>query len=195
MGAFTTFDLLALGTVIACIVVSTMRGMISELFHFCGWIISLLMARLLSAPTATIVFPAMQPRALAVMCSFVLVFMITRILQQALLIILNSAISKAKLTSVNRIMGGILGALKGILFVSIGVFACSFSSLPQEDGWRNAASAPFFESIVNGAIPYLPEIFANQVHFPQRNNTNIDDEESHAVRYKPSVEHLTPKGY
>lgn len=195
MGAFTTFDLFALGIVIACIVVSTMRGMVSELFHFCGWIISLLMARLLSSPIANVVFPAMQPRALAVMCSFVFVFMIARILQQALLIILNSAINKAKLTSVNRIMGGILGLLKGILFVSIGVFACSFSTLPQEDGWRNAASAPFFESIVNGAIPYLPEIFANQVHFPERNNLDSNSEEHHSMRHKPSVERLTPKGY
>ena len=194
---FTTFDLLALGTVLGCTAISAMRGMISELFDFGGWIVSLILARTFATPAAAVVFPAMQPRAMAVVCSFVLIFILTRLLQHFLRFAFNSAIRNSKLTTgVNRIMGGILGSLKGILFVSIAVFALSFSSLPRSLEWQQAVTAPFFETLVKAAVPYLPEIFADQVHFPRE---PLEPDEPKKKRRRPPalppVEQLSPRGY
>ena len=58
-----------------------------------------------------------------------------------------------------------LGSLKGVLVVSITVLLCAFSDLPKSSEWRDAVSAPFFESIALMGTPYLPEFLAKQVNF------------------------------
>lgn len=192
---FTVFDLFSLGTILLCMVISATRGMVSELFDFGGWIISLILARMLATSVAASVFPSMQPRAMAVVCSFVLVFVVARLLQSLLRFALNSAINKAKLTSLNRMMGGLLGTLKGILFVGIAVFACSFSNLPRTPEWQDAATAEFFETLVKASAPYLPEILADQVHFPQRGLSDDLPEQRRRKRNSGEVERLVPRGY
>lgn len=191
---FTLFDLLAIGTVTVCLLIGTSRGLIDELFNFFGWIVSLILARTLASPVADAVLPTMQPRQMAVVCSFVIVFIGARLLQHFVRFALHSAISKAKLTNVNRMLGGLLGILKGILFVCLAVFICSFSNLPYSDDWRNAHTSEFFENMVKSATPMLPEVFADQVHFPARglNGNSEPPPRKHRRQRPPEVEKLQP---
>ena len=41
----TTFDLFAFGTILFCIVLSAMRGLMGEVFSFVGWLVALAIAR------------------------------------------------------------------------------------------------------------------------------------------------------
>ncbi|RRD91499.1 CvpA family protein [Conchiformibius steedae] len=190
---FTLFDLLAVGTITVCLLIGTSRGLIDELFNFFGWIVSLILARMLASPVADAVLPTMQPRQMAVVCSFVIVFVGARLLQHFVRFALHSAISKAKLTNVNRMLGGLLGILKGILFVCLAVFVCSFSNLPYSDDWRDAHTSEFFENLVKGATPMLPEVFADQVHFPARDvNGSSEPPPRKPRRRPPEVEKLQP---
>lgn len=194
---FTVFDLFAVGTILVSMLISTSHGMVAELFDFFGWIISLILARALSSPIADNIMPNMQPRQMAIVCAFVLVFVATRLFQRLLRFALDSAINKAKLTHLNRLLGGILGIMKGVLFVGLAVFFCSFSSLPYSDDWQSAATSRFFEGVVKSATPLLPEAFADQVHFPARDAYNdyedIEPIKKERRRYqKPPVERLTP---
>lgn len=164
----TTFDLLALGLIAVCVAASAMRGLVGELWNFAGYILSLVLARVLAVPVSETVFPLMSPRPLAVVCAFVLVFVAARVAQHFLHYVFDHIIKTVKLSMVNRILGGCLGALKGVLFVSIIVLACSFSDMPKSPEWRNALTAPFFEQIAALGVPYLPDFLAEQVYFPSR---------------------------
>lgn len=188
---FTLFDMLAVGTIVVCLMISTSRGLVSELFDFFGWIVSLLVARMSAATVADSILTMMQPRQMAVMCAFVLVFITVRLFQHFLRFALNSAISKAKLTNINRMLGGVLGTLKGTLFVCLAVLMCSFSKLPQSDDWQNAATSEFFENLVKAGVPVLPDVFADQVHFPARELPDLPDPAPRSRR-APPVDKLTP---
>lgn len=166
---FNTFDV-AVGIIMfSCILLSTSRGMIDELFDFFGWIIALLLARLSANSVAAIAFPAMQPESMGVLCAFVLVFIVTRIILHLANYALHYFVKTTKLSNVNRLLGGLLGALKGVLFVTLGVFVCAFSDLPKSVEWQTAKSSRFFERNVEILASYMPPFLGSQIQFPPRN--------------------------
>lgn len=174
----TTFDFLALGTVFVCIVVSAMRGLLAELISFGGWIVALIVARMFAVPVSDVVFSTMQPRSMAVVCAFVLVYVVARIATVFVQYLLDFVVKKAKLSNVNRLLGALLGAVKGTLVVSFVVLACMFSSLPQEPEWKDALSSAFFEETARMGAPYLPDFLADQLLFEQPENTEAANPET-----------------
>lgn len=168
MSSFTTFDLLALGMILTCIVMSAMRGLASELISFGGWLVSLIFARALCVSVGDSLLPNMQPRELATVCAFVLVFIVMQLLMHFLRYTLNRFINFAKLTYLNRALGALVGGLKGLFLVSLAVLVCSFSTIPQKEYWQNAKTSLFFENMAKFAIPYLPSFLGEQVVFPER---------------------------
>lgn len=160
---FTAFDFLALITLLVCTAMSAMRGLVAGLIALGGWIVALILARMLAVPVSDVVFSAMQPRPLAVVCAFVLVYILVRIGTVFLQYLLDMIVKTAQLSTLNRLLGGLLGAFKGVLVVSFVVLACMFSDLPQEAAWQQSFSAPFFEEIARLAIPYLPDFLAEQL--------------------------------
>ncbi|WP_373741462.1 CvpA family protein [Neisseria sp.] len=149
------FDIFAFGVTVACIVISMTRGVIVEVVALVTWIASFIAARMFAEPVSEIAFKTMQPRMLATALSFVLVFAASLLVLRLLRSLLTSAVSSVGLGGVNRILGGMFGALKGVLIVTVAVLACSFTDLPESDGWRKSVSAPFFETLADAAVPYL----------------------------------------
>lgn len=149
------FDIFAFGVTAACIVISMTRGVIVEVVALVTWVASFIAARIFAAPVSEIAFKTMQPRMLATVLSFVLVFAASLLVLRLLRSLLTSAVSSVGLGGVNRMLGGVFGALKGVLIVTVAVLACSFTDLPESDGWRKSVSAPFFETLADAAVPYL----------------------------------------
>lgn len=162
---FTAFDFLVLATVLVCTAVSAMRGLVAELISFGGWIVALIMARMLAVPVSDVVFSQMQPRPLAVVCAFVMVYVVARIATLFVQYLLDFVVKTAHLSTLNRLLGGLLGLLKGVLVVSFVVLACMFSSLPQEPAWQEAYTSPFFEETARMGAAYLPDFLADQLLF------------------------------
>lgn len=190
---FTTFDIAALLTVLVCLAISAMRGLMGEVVSFVGWIVALILARALAVPVSDVVFTSMNPRPMAVVCAFVLVYIIARIAIVLLHQVLDLVVKKVKLSGVNRMLGGILGTIKGVLVVGLVVLACSFSNLPQDPEWRNAVTAPFFEHIALMEKDYLPDFLANQVQLPSKGNMQAALEAAGASEPAPAkIQSLKP---
>lgn len=173
MMALTTFDLAALLLIFACVVISALRGLMGEVIAFMGWLVALVLARIFAVPVSDVVFASMNPRPMAVVCAFVLVYVIARIAVILLHQLLDLIVKKAKLSRINRLLGALLGATKGVLVVSLVVLACSFSDLPKNEEWRNAVTAPFFEDLALLEKDYLPDFLAQQVVFPAHDDVQV----------------------
>ncbi|MGB4882597.1 MAG: CvpA family protein [Neisseria sp.] len=160
------FDMLALGVVFICIVLSMMRGVIAELLGLLTWIVALLVAKIFAVSFAQFALTSIQPEAFAVVVGFVLLFVAAWLAQYFLRSLLTNAVSAVGLGSINRLFGGLFGAAKGIIIVTIAVLVCAFTDLPKTDGWRTALSAPYFEALAIVAVPYLPPVMADQIKYP-----------------------------
>ena len=149
-------DILAFGVIAACIVMSMIRGVIAEAGSLFAWVISFLLAKTFAVPFSEVAFKSIQPRALGVAISFVVIFFLARFLQQFLRTILTNAASSMGLGSVNRVLGGVFGAAKGVLLVTLAVMVCAHTNLPETEDWQSSYSIPYFQSLSEVIMPYLP---------------------------------------
>ena len=151
----TLFDIIALCVILILMLISMLRGLVSEIISLLRWIIALIAARLFTAPVAENVLSQLQPRIVAHIVAFVGIFITVFLCMYLLRELLNSTFSALKLGGVNRILGGLFGAFKGIALITIIVIILTPTDLPQTPEWKNSVSAPFFEALGKAAIPYL----------------------------------------
>ncbi|RGB15798.1 hypothetical protein CGC62_05270 [Neisseria meningitidis] len=52
----------------------------------------------------------------------------------------------------NRILGGVFGALKGILIITLLVMLASKTDLPDTEEWRQSYTLPFFVSLSEAVL-------------------------------------------
>ena len=98
--------------------------------------------------------------------AFLLLFVAAWLLQHFLRSLLTSAITAVGLGGVNRVLGGVFGAAKGVLLVTLAVLVCAFTDLPKTPEWQQAQTAFVFEQLAELTVPYLPPFVAEQVKYP-----------------------------
>lgn len=151
-------DMLAFGAIAACILMSLMRGVIAEISSLLTWIVAFGVARWFAVPFAGIAFASVEPQALGVVMAFMMLFVLAWFGQRFMRSLLTAGVSAIGLGGVNRLLGGMFGALKGVLLVTLAVMVCSYTDLPQTEDWQASVSIPFFETLAQEVVmPYLPD--------------------------------------
>lgn len=149
------FDIIALGVIAIFIITSLMNGLLAEVLSFARWIIAFIVGRLCATPLAETFLTSIQPPQAAYAVAFIIIFILVFILMRLLQNLFSTALKALGLSALNRILGGVFGAAKGVILVTIIVAACAYTDLPKKDDWQNAVSAPFFEQLASLAIPYI----------------------------------------
>ncbi|KPN70720.1 CvpA family protein [Neisseria sp. 83E34] len=161
-----TFDILAALVVFICIIISMMRGVIAEIAALMTWIVSFIAARMFGQDFAEAFLTSIQPHALSVAVGFILVFAAAWLVMYLLRSLLTSMAGSLGLGSVNRLLGGVFGALKGVLIITFVVLVCSFTDLPKTNDWRSSVSAPYFETLASTALPALSDYMTEKLKNP-----------------------------
>ncbi|MCS4532995.1 CvpA family protein [Neisseria montereyensis] len=160
------FDILAFGLILISVIISMMRGMIAEITSLLIWIVAFIVAKLYAVPFAEMAFSTVEPQAFGVAIAFIVLFIASWLVQHLLRSLLTSAVKAVGLGGINRLLGGIVGALKGIILVTLVVIVCLFTDLPQSEGWQQSFSAVYFEALARVAVPYLSSVLTDQIHYP-----------------------------
>ncbi|UOO83154.1 CvpA family protein [Uruburuella testudinis] len=160
------FDMIAFGVIAICIIISMIRGVITEVTSLLIWVVAFIVAKMFAVPFADFALTSVQPHAFAVVLGFILLFVAAWVVQHFLRSLLTAAVSAVGLGSINRVLGGVFGAVKGVLVVTLAVLVCSFTDLPQSPDWQQSVSAVYFEMLARLAVPYLPPVIAEQVQYP-----------------------------
>lgn len=158
MNNMALFDILALCIILACIFMSMTRGVIAEVASMLAWVVSFVVARMLAEPFADIAFHSVEPHALAIIMSFIALFFIAWFVQRFLRSLMTSIVSAMGLGGINRMLGGMFGAVKGVIIIMLGTMMASVTDLPQTDGWKHSISAPYFETLAQIVLPHLQDV-------------------------------------
>ena len=145
-------DLLAAAVIVICIIISLTRGIIAEAGAMVAWVVSFIAARTLAVPFADVVFKSVEPHSLAVAMGFAAVFFLAWLLQKLARSLLSSLMSAVGLGR----LGGVFGAVKGVILVTLAVMVFSHTDLPKTEEWQSSHTIPYFESLADAAMPYLP---------------------------------------
>ena len=169
----TVFDYSVLGILGFSILVGLMRGAIREIFSVAGWVLAFYAAKHWNAE-ALQYMPAQIPgQAIKVIAAFLLVFLVTLFVCSITSIVLTSFIKAAGLGGLNRLLGGLAGAVRGLLLVCVLVMLAGMTELPKDVRWSSAMLSAPLEALVLRLLPWMPDSIRQHVHLG-RAATSVD---------------------
>jgi membrane protein required for colicin V production len=148
--SLTTLDIVLLVLCGLSILLGVWRGLVRTLFGLAAWAISLIASPFL-AQVLSERFDWAWPLALGL--SFLAIFLCTRLIGS----LVARALVSAGLSSVDRFLGALFGAARALLVVAIAATLAHSFKLDKTMTWREAASAPLLDGIVQWIEPMLPE--------------------------------------
>lgn len=161
----TGFDYVVLGIVGLSVLLSIMRGFVREILALASWVIAFIVARLYATDLIPLLPEAIPNDALKMLAAFLMVFLTTLLLCSLLAIALSQLFKKAGLGFLDRGLGAVFGALRGVLVVCLLVLLAGFTALPKEPLWRNAMFAAPLEALVVMLLPWMPDDIAKHVKY------------------------------
>jgi membrane protein required for colicin V production len=161
----TIFDYAVLFILICSVVISMMRGLVSEILSLLGWIVALVVANAYGEALATMLPGVIPGHVARLIVAFVILFIGVKLLVSLLTMAIEAVITASGLVIVDRGLGVLFGAVRGVVIVLAAVLVCGMTALPQQEFWKQAMLRPYAESAARAVMPYLPDNVAKYIKF------------------------------
>ena len=161
----TWLDYAVIGVFAVSLVVGAWRGLVREVLSILGWIIAFLAANLLAGPLGPAMPQAIPSPELRVAAAYVAVFVVSLIATALLGLLLSKILKAVGLGGVDRMLGALFGAARGLLIVLAATLLAGLSSAPRQPFWRDSASGPLLAQAAQALKPLLPQTFAERLHY------------------------------
>lgn len=157
-------DWVLLGIIFISLLVGTLRGFIKEFFALAVWVAAFFVAFHFSGAvaeelTGQVTLPSAR-NALA----FAGLFLITLLIGGLLTYLVGLMVEKTGLTGTDRLVGGIFGALRGLVLVIALVVIAGFTPVPQDPWWDESRVIQSVLPLAEWAADYLPEPIREHLH-------------------------------
>ena len=161
----TWLDYAVLGVFAVSLAVGAWRGLVREVLSILGWVIAFLAANLLAGPLGTHMPQAIPSPELRVAAAYVAVFVVSLVVTSLLGLLISKIVKAAGLGGVDRALGTLFGAARGLLIVLAAVLLAGLTSAPRQPFWKDSASGPFLVQAAQALKPLLPQTFAERLRY------------------------------
>ena len=154
---------------IAVVALSTLfafaRGIVRELISLATWFVALVAAFAYAGPVAGWFSGLdMSPAAKHILAFSLILFAV--LVGGAILARMLSGVVKAiGLGFVDRLLGAVFGAARGIAVVVLFALVAGLTTLPKQDWWQNALLGRPLAEAALGLRPWLPRAWAERLDF------------------------------
>ncbi|MBR6026220.1 MAG: CvpA family protein [Neisseriaceae bacterium] len=172
-----TFDLIALFIFLLFVLISMMKGLVGEVVTLLRWVIGFAAAWLFADFVADFLLlkDSLSPE-IAHISAFIIIFSSVFVVMFFLRKILTKCVTAIGLGGINRLLGGIIGAIKAVILLTIIVMLGTQTPLTKHPKWQSSYSVAYLQILGNMAIPYLKGIQENtpNISLPEKlPNSNI----------------------
>jgi membrane protein required for colicin V production len=161
----TWLDYAVVGVFAVSLVVGAWRGLVREILSILGWVIAFLAANLLAGPLGPVMPQAIPSPELRIAVAYVAVFVASLMVTALLGLLLSKLLKAAGLGGVDRMLGALFGAARGLLIVLAAALLAGLTSAPRQDFWRDSASGPLLVQAAQVLKPLLPQSFAERLRY------------------------------
>jgi len=161
----TWLDYAIAGVFAASLAVGAWRGLVREVLSILGWVIAFLAAGLLAGPLGPEMPEAIPSPELRVAAAYVAVFTAALVATSLVALLLSKIVKAAGLGGVDRLLGTLFGAARGILIVVVAALLAGLTSAPRQPFWRDSASGPFLVQAAQALKPLLPQTFVARLRY------------------------------
>lgn len=161
----TAFDYAVLTVISASVLLGLWRGVVSEILAVVAWIAAFLVARVAAAGVADWLSGRIAEPGMRLAVAYVLVFVGVLLVFAIARMLISLLLKAVGLGLLDRLLGAVFGALRGILVVLAVVLVAGMTPLPKAAWWRDAILAPPLETVIIAAKPWLPADAAKRIRY------------------------------
>jgi membrane protein required for colicin V production len=152
-------DWILLALLAASMLLGALRGLVYEVLSVMGWIAAFLLAQWF-APTVSEKLPMQgSGETLRFAAAFVLVFIASVFAAGLISALMKKLISAVGLRPVDRILGAIFGAFRGLILLMALSVVVHMTALHESEWWLESKGGPMLMTLLKGLRPMLPEKF------------------------------------
>lgn len=161
----TAFDYTVLAVLGLSIILSVMRGLVKEVLSILAWFVAFYVGRTYTDQMLPLIPTDIPSESLRTLAAFLVLFLATLLLATLLAIAISAIFKKVGLGWLNRILGAVFGAFRGVLIVCILVLLAGMTDMPKDARWKNAMFSAPFEALVMSMLPWLPDGISKHVKY------------------------------
>jgi len=161
----TTFDYIIIAIVAVSIILGVWRGVVGEIIALVAWGLAFLAARWWGEEVANILVTVIAHPVLRLVAAWALIFIAVLILMALLRMSVSGLLKAIGLSPINRLLGMVFGAVRGLAIVMLLVAVGGMTMLPKEKWWVEAYLSAPLETAVLASEPWLPPEVAQRIRF------------------------------
>ena len=161
----TAFDLVVIAVVALSGLFGFARGFVRVVVSLVALVFAIIFAIQLAVPIGGRLPDFGETPATRYIVAFALIAIVVLIVGAFLGWLLFRLVRAIGLGFLDRLLGGVAGVARGVVFVVIGVVIAGVTSLPRELWWQNALLAPPLVAAALALRPWLPLVWAQQLDY------------------------------
>jgi membrane protein required for colicin V production len=162
----TWFDFAVMAILLVSLTLGVWRGLVYEVLSLAGWPIAFVLSRLYAGEIAPLM-PLMQ-ETMRLALAYAVVFIAALIVWGMLAWLFSRLVKAVGLGWLDRMMGALFGALRGVLVILALVWLAGLTSIPEQPFWRGAQTSRAVESVALLTKAWLPDSIAQRIHYGVR---------------------------
>ena len=147
------------------LVMSVWRGAVRELFSLLGWVLAYFASIYYAATVAEHLPSAIADPRLRMLAAYVAIFAGVALTSTVLGITLSGLLKLIGLGAFDRLLGVVVGLLRGLLIVLVLTLGAGMTSVPHSAAWRNSTFSPLCEAAGVAIKPLLPAKLAQHIRY------------------------------
>jgi len=168
------FDIALLAIVALSTLFAFARGIVRELIALATWFVALVAAFAYVGPVAGWFSGLdMSPAAKHVL-AFSLILIGVLVAGALLARTLSGVVKAIGLGFVDRLLGAVFGAARGLAVVTLFALVAGVTTLPKQDWWQNSTLGRSLAEAALGLKPYLPRAWAERLDFSPPGTISAD---------------------
>lgn len=169
-----SFDIAIITVLLLSTLISLIRGFVKESISLATWLIAGFIAVYYHQQLSELIMPYftdmsisfINPSVLSMAVAFAILFITTLIIGAIVNFMVGQLVSKTGLSGTDKLLGMIFGAARGILIVSIIVFALlAYTTFPSQAWWQESMLVDYFKEVSVVLKDFMPTDLANRIAF------------------------------
>lgn len=154
----TLLDGLFIGLILVSAILAMVRGFSREVLSIGSWVAAAAAAFLFYKQVAPLLMPYVNNELIAQLGAAGIIFVLTLIIVTIITMRLADMIIDSRIGPLDRTMGFLFGAARGIIVAAVAVWFLGFFLGERDIAWiANAKSKPFLDTVAERLINLLPQ--------------------------------------
>lgn len=149
-------DWIFVGVLLASMLLGAWRGLVFEVLSLVSWMAAFVLAQWLAGDVAQRLPMSGASDVVRYAAGFVLVFVAAVMLGSLLATLVKSLMSAVGLRPVDRVLGAVFGAMRGVLLLLLATVLVGMTPMKASNTWQESVGVGVAAAVLKGLKPVLP---------------------------------------